>query len=169
MNYPYIPSNFNTQYKLMNILSQFYFMFSISHRFGFPFASRYPFVFIAILIFSIMWHASCSSELLPDPAFIDPFQHFGSKEKIMKQIIKKMVFPNPKFRIICRHSKFVPQEFFGIWKVGIYADIAKEFHYSEYFPYQFEHENITEAELIIEKRKSQVKNKNYIVREYRES
>jgi len=87
----------------------------------------------------------------------------------MIRIIKKMVFPNPKFRIVCRHSKFVPQEFFGIWKVGIYADIAKEFNYSEYYPYQFEHENIIEAELIIEKRKSQFKNKKYIVREYGEA
>jgi len=87
----------------------------------------------------------------------------------MVQILKKMVFPKPKFRIVCRYSKFVPQEFFGIWKVGIYADIAKEFNYSENFPYQFEHENIAEAELIIEKRRRQFKNKKFIVREYREA
>jgi hypothetical protein len=87
----------------------------------------------------------------------------------MVQILKKIVFPNPKFRIICRSSRFVPQEFFGIWKVGIYADIAKTFNYSEYITYQFEHENIDEAELIIERRKKLFKNKKYVVREYSEA
>ena len=96
-------------------------------------------------------------------------QFLRSKEKIMVQILKKIVFPNPKFRILCRHRKFVPQEFLGIWKFGLYADIAKEFNYSEYFPYQFEHENIAEAELIIERRKRQFKNKKFIVREYRQA
>ncbi len=84
----------------------------------------------------------------------------------MIQILKKLVFPNPKFRIVCRNSKFVPQEFSGIWKVGIYADIGKTFNYSEYITYQFEHENIAEAELIIERRKKLFKNKKYVVREY---
>jgi len=87
----------------------------------------------------------------------------------MIQILKKIVFSNPKFRIVCRNSKFVPQEFFGIWKVGIYADIAKTFNYSEYITYQFEHENIDEAELIIERRKKLFKNKKYVVREYSEA
>jgi hypothetical protein len=87
----------------------------------------------------------------------------------MIQILKKIVSPNPKFRIVCRHSKFVPQEFFGIWKVGIYADIGKTVNYSEYITYQFEHENIAEAELIIERRKRRFKNKKYVVREYSEA
>lgn len=59
----------------------------------------------------------------------------------MLQILRNIVFPNPKFRVVCRHKKFIPQEFFGIWKVGIYADIAKSFNNSEYIYYQFEHEN----------------------------
>jgi len=88
---------------------------------------------------------------------------------IVLQILKKIVFPNPKFKIVCRDNKFVPQEFIGIWKVGIYADIAKSFNNSEYIYFQFEHENITEAELVIERRKRQLKNKRYIVREYSEA
>ena len=87
----------------------------------------------------------------------------------MVRLMKKLVFPNPKFRIVCRHNKFVPQEFFGIWKFGIYCDIAKEFNNSEYFPFQFEHENIAEAELVIEKRKRQFKYKKQVVKEYREA
>ncbi len=85
---------------------------------------------------------------------------------MVAQIIRKMIFPNPKFRIVCRNNKFVPQEFFGIWKVGLYADIAKEFNYSDYIPHQFEHENISEAELVIERRKKQFKHKKYVVRDY---
>jgi len=88
---------------------------------------------------------------------------------IVLQILKKIVFLNPKFKIVCRDNKFVPQEFIGIWKVGIYADIAKSFNNSEYIYFQFEHENITEAELVIERRKRQLKNKRYIVREYSEA
>jgi hypothetical protein len=87
----------------------------------------------------------------------------------VQQTLKNIVFPNPKFRIVCRHNKFVPQEFIGIWKLGIYADIAKSFKNSEYIYFQFEHENITEAELVIERRKRQLKNKRYIVREYSEA
>jgi hypothetical protein len=41
--------------------------------------------------------------------------------------------------------------------VGLYADISKEFNYSGYIPHQFEHENIAEAELVIERRKKQFK------------
>jgi len=88
---------------------------------------------------------------------------------IVRQILKKMVFPNPKFRIACRHNKFVPQEFIGIWKVGIYADIAKSFYSSEYIHFQFEHENINEAELVIERRMRQLQNKSYIVKDYSEA
>ena len=80
-----------------------------------------------------------------------------------------MVFPNPKFRIVCRHNKFVPQEYIGIWKVGIYADIAKSFYRSEYIHFQFEHENIHEAELVIERRMEQLQNKSYIVKDYSEA
>ena len=87
----------------------------------------------------------------------------------MLQILRNIVFPNPKFRVVCRHKKFFPQEFWGIWKVGIYADIAKSFNSSEYGYYQFEHENITEAELVIGRRKRQIKNRKYIVREYQEA
>ena len=86
----------------------------------------------------------------------------------MLRILRNIVCPNPKFRVVCRHKKFVPQEFWGIWKVGIYADIAKSFNSSEYVYYQFEHENIAEAELVIERRKRQIKNKKYFVREYQE-
>ncbi|MBT8367736.1 MAG: hypothetical protein KJP23_23840 [Deltaproteobacteria bacterium] len=86
----------------------------------------------------------------------------------MTQILRKMVLPNPKFRIVSRNNKFVPQEFFGIWKVGLYADIAKEFNYSEYIHYQFEHENFTEAELVIDRRKKQFKQKKYVVSNYYE-
>ena len=85
------------------------------------------------------------------------------------QILKNIVFPNPKFKIACRHNKFVPQEFIGIWKVGIYADLAKSFYSSEYIHFQFEHENITEAELVIERRMRQLKYKSYIVRDYSEA
>ena len=70
---------------------------------------------------------------------------FWNAKKIMLQILRNVVFPNPKFRVVCRHKKFVPQEFFGFWKIGIYADIAKSFDNSEYIYYQFEHENITEC------------------------
>jgi len=85
------------------------------------------------------------------------------------QILKNKVFRNPKFRIVCRHNKFVPQEFIGIWKVGIYADLAKSFYSSEYIHFQFEHENITEAELVIERRMRQLKYKSYIVRDFSEA
>ena len=84
----------------------------------------------------------------------------------MKSILKKAISPNPKFRIICRNNNFVPQEFIGIWKVGLYADISKEFNYSGWIPYQFEHKNLAEAELVIERRKKQFKNKNFAVGTY---
>ena len=87
----------------------------------------------------------------------------------MLQILRNIVFSNPKFRVVSRHKKFVPQEFWGIWKVGIYADIAKSFKSSEYNSYQFEHENIAEAELVIERRIKQFKHKNYAVRSYYEA
>jgi hypothetical protein len=77
-----------------------------------------------------------------------------------------MISPNSKFRIVCRDNKFVPQEFLGIWKVGLYADIAKEFNISDYIHFQFEHEEISEAELVIERRKKQVKHKKYVVKDY---
>ena len=78
-----------------------------------------------------------------------------------------MVFSNPKFRIICRDNKFVPQEFVGFWKVGLYADISKEFNCADHnIPYQFEHENIFEAELVIERRKRQLMPYNFVVRNY---
>ena len=88
------------------------------------------------------------------------------ESKIMTKIIKKMIFPNPKFRIVRRNNYFVPQEFIGIWKVGLYADISKEFNYSDYIPHQFEHDNIAEAELVIERRKKQFTHKNYAVKNY---
>ena len=84
----------------------------------------------------------------------------------MAQLIKRMIFPNSKFRIVCRDNKFIPQEFIGIWKVGLYADIAKELKISDYIHFQFEHENIFEAESVIESRKKQIKHKKYVVRDY---
>ena len=86
----------------------------------------------------------------------------------MEQILRKLVFPNPKFRIISRNNKFVPQQFLGIWKVGLYADIAKEFYYSDYLRYQFEHENIAEAELVIDRMKRQLKHRKNVVKKYYE-
>jgi len=94
--------------------------------------------------------------------------HHGLEESIVPQLIKRMIFPNSKFRIVCRNDKFVPQEFLGIWKVGLYADIAKEFNLSDYITFQFEHENISEAELVIERRKKQIKHKKYVVKDYYE-
>ena len=85
----------------------------------------------------------------------------------MRKVIKKMVLSNPKFRIVCRNNKFVPQEFMGIWKFGLYADIAKEFNYSDYIYTSFEHEEISEAELIIERRKKQFKHRKWVVRDYK--
>ena len=79
----------------------------------------------------------------------------------MKRILKKAIFPSPKFRIVCRDKNFVPQEFIGIWKVGLYADISKEFSYSGWIPHHFEHKNIAEAELVIERRQKQLRNNNY--------
>ena len=79
-----------------------------------------------------------------------------------------MIFSNPKFRIVERNNKFIPQEFMGIWKVGLYTDISKEFNYTDYLHFQFEHETITEAELVIDRRKKQLKHKNYVVRDYYE-
>jgi hypothetical protein len=87
----------------------------------------------------------------------------------MKEILKRAIFPNPKFRIVSRNNNYVPQEFIGIWKVGLYADISKEFNCSEWMPYQFEHRNIAEAELVIERRKRHFKHKNYTVRNYFEA
>jgi len=84
----------------------------------------------------------------------------------MPQLIRRMIFPSPKFRIVCRGNKYVPQEFFGIWKVGLYADIAREFNSSDYIPFQFEHASIFQAELVIEERKNQIKPKKYVVRDY---
>ena len=86
--------------------------------------------------------------------------------KPMKKVLKKMVLPNPKFRIICRNNKFVPQEFMGIWKFGLYADIAKDFIYSNYIHDSFEHEEISQAELVIERRKKQFKHRKWIVKDY---
>ena len=79
----------------------------------------------------------------------------------MKNILKKAIFPSPKFRVVCRDKNFVPQEFIGIWKVGLYADISKEFNYSGWIPHHFEHKNIAEAELVIERRQKQLRLKNY--------
>jgi hypothetical protein len=79
----------------------------------------------------------------------------------MKKILAKAFSPNPKFRVVSRNNNYVPQEFIGIWKVGLYADISKEFHYSGWIPLQFEHKNIAEAELVIERRKRQFEQKNY--------
>ena len=81
-------------------------------------------------------------------------------------ILIDIFLPNPKFRIVSRNNKFVPQEFLGIWKFGIYADISKDFYRSDYLSIQFEHENFAEAELVIERRKKQFKQKNYVVRNY---
>jgi hypothetical protein len=94
--------------------------------------------------------------------------HHGLGESTVAQLIKRMIFPNSKFRIVCRDNKFVPQEFLGIWKVGLYADIAKEFNLSDYISFQFEHENISEAESVIERRKKQIKHKKYVVKDYYE-
>lgn len=87
-------------------------------------------------------------------------------EGSVPQLIKRLVLPNSKFRIVCRDQKFVPQEFFGIWKFGLYADIAKISDSAECIPFQFEHKNICEAELVIERRKNQLKHKKYVVKDY---
>jgi len=92
--------------------------------------------------------------------------HHGMGESTVPELIKRMISPNSKFRIIFRGNKFVPQEFIGIWKLGLYADIAKEFNRSDYIPFQFEHENISEAELVIERRKKQLPHKKYVVKGY---
>ena len=84
----------------------------------------------------------------------------------MKRILKKAVYPSPKFRIVRRDNNFVPQEFIGIWKLGLYADISKEFNYSGWIPHHFEHKNIAEAELVIERRLKQLKYKNYVAGTY---
>ncbi len=81
----------------------------------------------------------------------------------MKGIIKKAISPNPKFRIISRNNNFVPQEFIGIWKVGLYADISKGVNHSGWILYLFEHKDLAEAELVIERRKKQFKKKNFVV------
>ena len=80
----------------------------------------------------------------------------------MKRILKKAVYPSPKFRIIRRDNNFVPQEFIGIWKLGLYADISKEFNSPRWIPHHFEHKNIAEAELVIERRQKQLKHKKYV-------
>jgi hypothetical protein len=87
----------------------------------------------------------------------------------MKKILKKAIFPSPKFRVVSRDKNFVPQEFIGIWKVGLYADISKEFNYSGWIPYHFEHKNIAEAELVIERRQKQLRHKNYAAGTYLET
>ena len=84
----------------------------------------------------------------------------------MTQLIRKMVFSNPKFRVICRNNKFVPQEFLGIWKLGLYADISKEFNCTDHVSFHFEHEDIYEAELVIERRIKQLLPNKYVVRNY---
>lgn len=84
----------------------------------------------------------------------------------MTQLLRNLVFPTPKFRIICRNNKFVPQEFVGIWKVGLYADLSKEFNCTDHVSFHFEHEDIDEAELVIEKRIKQLLPENYVVRKY---
>ncbi|MBW2410092.1 MAG: hypothetical protein JRF72_09870 [Deltaproteobacteria bacterium] len=84
----------------------------------------------------------------------------------MKNIIKKAIYPSPKFRIVSRDKNFVPQEFIGIWKLGLYADISKEFNCSGWIPHHFEHENIAEAELVIERRQKQLKHKHYAAGTY---
>jgi hypothetical protein len=80
-----------------------------------------------------------------------------------------LALQNPTFRIVSRNNKFVPQEFVGIWKVGLYVDISKEFSCTNYISFQFEHDNIYEAELVIERRKNQLSHKNYTIREYIEN
>jgi len=50
--------------------------------------------------------------------------------------------------------------------LGLYADIAKEFNIFDYIPFQFEHENISEAEVVIERRKKQLPYKEYVVKDY---
>ena len=95
-----------------------------------------------------------------------PKLHHGVGESTVPKLIKRVISSNSKFRIIFRGNKFVPQEFIGIWKLGLYADIAKEFDISHYIPFQFEHENICEAESVIKRRKKQLKHKKYVVRDY---
>jgi len=84
-------------------------------------------------------------------------------EKVLTQLIRKIVFSNPKFRVICRNNKFVPQEFLGIWKLGLYADISKEFNCTDHVSFHFEHEDVYEAELVIERRIKQLLPKKYVV------
>ena len=87
----------------------------------------------------------------------------------MLQLIRRMISSNSKFRIIFRGNKFVPQEFIGIWKLGLYADISKEFGKSDHTFFQFEHEKISGAESVIERRKKQLPYKNYVVKDYYKS
>ena len=84
----------------------------------------------------------------------------------MKRFLKKAIYPSPKFRVVCRDNYFVPQEFIGVWKVGLYADISKEFNYSGWLPHHFEHKNIAEAELVIERRQKQLKHRDYVAGTY---
>ena len=84
----------------------------------------------------------------------------------MRRILKKAVYPSPKFRVVRRENHYVPQEFIGIWKLGLYADISKEFNYSGWIPHHFEHKNIAEAELVIERRQKQLKHKDYAAGTY---
>ena len=78
----------------------------------------------------------------------------------------KYFLPSPKFRIVGRNNKFVPQEFIGFWKFGIYADIGKDSYQTDYLAIKFEHQNIAEAELVIESRKKQLRQKHYVVKDY---
>jgi hypothetical protein len=78
----------------------------------------------------------------------------------------KYFLANPKFRIVGRNNKFVPQEFLGVWKFGICADIGKDSYHSGYLAIKFEHQNIAEAELVIENRKKQLRQKHYVVKNY---
>jgi hypothetical protein len=87
----------------------------------------------------------------------------------MKNIIKRAILSSPKFRIVSRNNHFVPQEFIGVWKVGLYTDISWEFNYPGWIPQHFEHKNIAGAELVIERRQRQLKHKNYVAGTYFEA
>jgi hypothetical protein len=76
----------------------------------------------------------------------------GKTHKTNRQyLIKKILESKPKWKIIqLINKKFIVQEFFGIWKLGVYCDVAKNEIY-KYDPRQFEHDSFEEAEKTLKK------------------
>jgi hypothetical protein len=65
-----------------------------------------------------------------------------------------------RFRIIKRNNRYIPQQFYGFWRIGFYLDIA-------WIPEpnnHFEHINYSDAEYVIYKLMKD--NTSYVVKEY---